>query len=185
MTASPIRLLAISGSLRKDSFSTAILRGLKAHVTSHDIDILTLNDVPPYNQDEDGETKPAGVAKLKSAIEQADGLIISSPEYNYGIPGVLKNAIDWASRPGFNSVLKGKTALIITSSPGATGGARAHAPIREALAATGVNVLPRAQATVIEVGKKVADNRLTDEKTLSFLAEGVEDLVREIRRGKA
>jgi chromate reductase len=79
---------------------------------------------------------PASVSALKEAIAQADGLIICSPEYNYSTSGVLKNALDWASRPGFNSPLKNKPVLIMTSSPGVLGGVRAQSQLRETLSAT-------------------------------------------------
>ncbi|WP_256344067.1 NADPH-dependent FMN reductase [Pseudomonas costantinii] len=98
--------------------------------------LFALNEFPLYNLDPEAQMLPASVAVLKDAIEQADGLIICSPEYNYGTSGVLKNALDWASRPGFNSPLKNKPVLIITSSPGVLGGVRAQAQLRETLSAT-------------------------------------------------
>src|SRR5690606_36730345 len=94
------RLLGISGSLRRDSFSTVILRTLqKALMPATELVLHPLNDVPLYNQDEDTQTPPDSVRALRQAIANSDGLILVSPEYSYGMPGVMKNALDWASRP--------------------------------------------------------------------------------------
>ncbi len=92
-------ILGISGSLRRESFNTALLNSL-VHDLADDINLTvqTLNDIPPFNQDDEGDP-PAGVVALRDAIRAADGLLVSSPEYNHGVPGVLKNALDWASRP--------------------------------------------------------------------------------------
>ena len=131
-TTSP-RLLGISGSLRQASNSTAVLRAMAPLLEDRaSLEVSLLHDVPPYNADLDGEAMPEPVRRLKQAVAAADGLVVCSPEYNYGMSGVLKNAIDWASRPGFKSPLKGKPVLVMTSSPGAVGGARAHCQIREA-----------------------------------------------------
>jgi chromate reductase, NAD(P)H dehydrogenase (quinone) len=180
MTA-PIRLLVISGSLRREAHSTAIARTLPDAVGDRaEVEVRTLNDVPPYNADDEGAL-PAGARGLKDAIAAADAVVWVSPEYNYGVPGVVKNAIDWASRPGFNSVLKGKPCLIVTSSPGATGGARAHAPIREALAGCLAVVIARPQVTIAAVDKKIRDGRLVDEASVAFTLEAVEALIAEAR----
>lgn len=126
MTTEPqtpsIRLVAISGSIRRASHCTTVLRSLPPLLPPGvTLDIFPLDEVPLYNADLDGDKRPAAVVQLKSAIASADGLVLCSPEYNYGIPGVLKNAIDWASRPGFASPLKGKPVLIMTASPGTAG----------------------------------------------------------------
>ncbi len=179
------RLLAISGSLRRESHNTAVARSLAQTARPGiAIEVLTLEEVPLYNADRD-DPPPAGVAALREAIAAADGLIVVSPEYNYGIPGVVKNALDWASRPGFKSVLKDKPALIVTASPGAGGGARAHAPIRDALAAALSRVVVRPQVTIAQVAGKMTDGRLTDQATLDFAHAAIDDLCREIRRMRA
>jgi len=174
------RLLGISGSLRQGAFSTAVLRGLaealgpRAELTIHPLDA-----VPLYNQDLDTALAPAGVAALRAAIGEADGVIIVSPEFNYGLPGVLKNALDWASRPYGTATLIGKPVLTVTESPAFTGGARAHAPLNDVLLAIGARVLARPQAVIGSVHEKVTDGRLTDAAALEFLIAGVEDLLRE------
>ncbi|KAA9134173.1 NAD(P)H-dependent oxidoreductase [Marinihelvus fidelis] len=133
-----MNLLGISGSLRAESFNTSLLGAATrcaadAGATVNHFDIGTL---PLYNQDLDGDDKPGPVAALKDAIDKADGLVLVSPEYNYGIPGVLKNAIDWASRPGYKSVLVGKPTVILSASMSVTGGVRMQAHLKNVLAAT-------------------------------------------------
>ena len=175
------RLIGISGSIRRDAFSTAVLRGLQAAAAGRaDIVIHSLSEVPLYNQDLDTETPPEAVAALRAAIGEADGVIIVSPEFNYGLPGVLKNALDWASRPYGAATLTGKPVLTATESPAFTGGARAQAPLNEVLHAIGARLLPRAQTVIPSVHEKVADGRLVDEDTLNFLLAGVDDLIRSI-----
>jgi chromate reductase len=177
------RLIGISGSLRRDAFSTAVLAGLKEAVADRaDLVIHTLGDVPLYNQDLDTETAPAGVQALRDAIGEADGVVIVTPEFNYGLPGVVKNALDWASRPYGRSTLIGKPVFTVTESPAFTGGARAHGPLNEVLLAIGARPLARPQSVIASVHEKIADGRLVDPTSLAFLVQGVDDLIREIGR---
>ena len=179
----PIRLLAVSGSLRSGSFCTTVLKSLQTGLPDGvEFDIFPLNDIPLYNQDIDSdEQRPAAVNDFKQAIADCDGLVVISPEYNYGISGVLKNAIDWASRPAMNSVLKGKPALVMTASPAATGGVRAQSQVREVLAACLARVVARPQVVIAAVKDKVSDGRLTDEAALSFSLAAIDDLIAEVR----
>ena len=180
--ARPI-LLALSGSLRQQSHSTAVLRGLRdAAAAKADIRLHPLGGVPLYNQDLDTQSPPDEVAALRKAVADADGLIIATPEYNHGIPGVLKNALDWASRPYGRSTMTGKAALTISSSPGSVGGARAHAQLNETLTSIAARIVLRPQAVIANVHQKVADGRLTDRETLDFLLAGVDDLLRDAAR---
>jgi chromate reductase len=121
---SPTRLLGISGSIRSGSNCTAVLRSLQALLPgSASIELFALDEIPLYNADLDGATPPAAVAGLKEAISQADGLVVCSPEYNYGMPGVLKNAIDWLSRPPADipRVFRGLPLGFIGATPGMGG----------------------------------------------------------------
>lgn len=178
----PLRLVAISGSIRRASHCTAVLRGLTPLLPpTVTMELFPLDDVPLYNGDLDGDTSPPVVKQLKVAIAEADGLVICSPEYNYGIPGVLKNAIDWASRPGFASPLKDKLALIMTASPGTAGGVRAQAQIRDALSATLARPLVRQHIAIANVATRIQDGNLVDEPTLNFIKAGLDDLINEIR----
>src|ERR1700737_5420653 len=129
-----VRLLGLSGSLRRASNSTAVLRGLKdALAPRAALNILPLHGMPLYNEDDDGEHAPESVRALRLAIETSDGVIMISPEYNHGMSGVLKNALDWASRPYGRSALRGKPALTMTASPAFTGGVRAQQKKNEGL----------------------------------------------------
>ena len=175
------RLLAISGSLRRTSNSTAVLQALAQLLEGRVlIEIALLHDIPPYNADLEGEAQPEGVRRLKQAVAGADGLVVCSPEYNYGMPGVLKNAIDWVSRPAFTSPLKGKPALIVTTSPGMFGGVRAQAQIRDALAATLARPLARPHVAIPAVDKKLVDGRIVDETTRQMLLAGISELLAEV-----
>lgn len=181
-TDTPIRLLAISGSLRKASFCTTILRTLADRAGElAAITLFPLNDIPLYDQDLDTATPPAAVAAFKQAIAEADGLIVITPEYNYGMSGVLKNALDWASRPAMKSPMVGKPALIASASMAFTGGARAQAQLRETLAAMMARPIARPQVVIPAVHEKVKDGVLTDEAVIAFALGGIGDLVQEIR----
>ena len=180
------RILGIVGSLRRESYSGAVLKGLQEAARARvRFDTFPLGDVPLYNADLDGDQKPQPVVALKSAIHDCDGLVLSSPEYNYGVSGVLKNALDWASRPGYQSVLKDKPVLIMTSSPGLLGGVRAQAQLRQTLAGTLSRVVPVPEVAIAQVQTKIQDGRLTDPTSLKFVLEAFEVLLAEIRRQAA
>ena len=175
------RLVAISGSIRRASNCTAVLRSLQPLLPPEvEVQLVPLDDIPPYNADLDGDTPPEPVARLKRAIAEADGLVLCSPEYNYGMPGVLKNAIDWASRPGFASPLKGKPALVMTASPDTAGGVRAQAQIRDALAATLARPLVRPHVAIASVASRIQDGKLVDVPTLDFIRVALAELLDEV-----
>ena len=175
------RLVAISGSIRRASNCTAVLRSLQPLLPPEvEVQLVPLDDIPPYNADLDGDTPPEPVARLKRAIAEADGLVLCSPEYTSGMPGVLKNAIDWASRPGFASPLKGKPALVMTASPGTAGGVRAQAQIRDALAATLARPLVRPHVAIASVASRIQDGKLVDVPTLDFIRVALAELLDEI-----
>ncbi|HMD56148.1 MAG TPA: NAD(P)H-dependent oxidoreductase [Solirubrobacteraceae bacterium] len=139
-----MRILGIAGSLRRDSHNARLLRGVGA-VLPRDAELAVfegLADIPPYNED-DEQSPPAAVAALKAAIEQADALLLATPEYNHSIPGVLKNAIDWASRPYDSNPLRGKPAAVVGASTGLFGAVWAQAELRKVLGATGARVVDR------------------------------------------
>src|ERR1700709_734537 len=106
------RLLGLSGSIRQGSTNTIILRTIAERLDGGvSLTVLPLDDVPPYNSDLEGERLPEPGGALRNAIAQSDGIVLCSPEYNHGMSGVLKNALDWASRPAFNSPLRNKACL--------------------------------------------------------------------------
>ena len=140
-----MKLLAISGSLRQDSYNTRLLElaetCLPAGVTYQ---LYRYDQLPLYNQDLDGAEKPPAVTSLLETIAAADGLLISTPEYNYSIPGGLKNTLDWASRPAFKSVLKNKPTGLLSASMSPLGGVRAQIHLKQILAATLTPLFPAA-----------------------------------------
>jgi chromate reductase len=167
-------LLGLSGSLRAGSFSTGILRTLQEQPpVSVDLRIHDLGALPLYNQDLDGSRTPAAVLELREMIADADGLVIVTPEYNYGMPGLLKNALDWASRPHGASALLGKPVIIISGSPAFTGGVRAHAQLHETLLATQSLIVPGPQTVIGEVHKLFDGGRLTDRNTVDFALDAI------------
>ena len=144
------------------------------------IEPFELGNLPLYNADLDANALEP-VRALKNAISANEGMIIVTPEYNYGIPGVLKNALDWASRPGYQSVLKGKHVAVISSSPSLTGGVRAQAQLKQTLYAALARTLPWPEVVIGNVADKVRDGRLVDEVSLRFALDIVRALAREIR----
>lgn len=177
------RLLGIAGSLRTGSFNTIILETLSIRIEEKaDLHIHSLSEIPLYSQDLDVDTPPPGVAALRKAIAEADGLIIASPEYSHGMSGVLKNTIDWATRPYGRASIMGKPILTMTSSPAATGGVRAQAQLNETLIAVCAKLVAQPQIVIGKVDEKIRDGRLTDEPTLAFLDAGVDRLLAAISR---
>jgi chromate reductase len=168
-----LRVLGICGSLRAQSYNRALLRA--AHELAPeamqiaDFDIAPL---PSYNQDVEAAGIPEPVAALKRAIAEADGLLVVSPEYNYGIPGVLKNAIDWASRPPGKSPLNGKPAALMGASMGMGGTIRAQLQLRQAFLFTETYVMLKPEVLVARAQDKVdAEGRLTDEPTRRIVSQ--------------
>ncbi|RIX27117.1 NADPH-dependent FMN reductase [Sphingomonas edaphi] len=170
-------LLGLSGSLRANSYSTGILTSLQEKLSGDlHLAIHSLADVPLYNQDLDGPDAPRAVAELRDAIAAADGLVLVTPEFNYGMPGVLKNALDWASRPYGSSSLIGKPVITLSASPAFTGGVRAQAQLHETLLATQSVIVPRPQTVIGEVHTKFQNGRLVDQPSLDFAVAAVRDL---------
>jgi chromate reductase len=167
MDPRPLRILGIAGSLRRASFNRGLLRAAievapaGITVTTHD-----LHDLPMFDADVEADGDPASVVALKRAIASADALLIATPEYNHCIPGVLKNAIDWASRPFRTSVLGGKPVAIMGAATGRGGTARAQAQLRDGLTFTNSLVLPLPELLVPLAAEKFdEDGDLIDQAT--------------------
>ncbi len=173
-----MKVLAISGSLRKESLNTALLNAAKS-VAGEKVswDTAAIDDIPLYNQDIDGEQKPASVERLKAQIEAADALVIATPEYNYSIPGGLKNAIDWASRPAYKSVLAHKKTLILSASMSPMGGVRAQGQLKQILAGTLTPVFPAPEFAVATAQDKFTNGELTDPDTQQKLQRLLNDFL--------
>ena len=182
------KILGLSGSLRQKSCSSAILRTLRDSLTPDvAMEIAVIDEIPPFNEDHDVGEGPPPVAVLRRSVRACDGIVIVSPEYNHGIPGHLKNAIDWASRPGYDGPLKNKPIKIMTVASSPLGGARAQAWLQEVFSATLSRVVPGKQVIIGSVESKVKDGRLAHEDTLIFALNSIDDLLDEacLVRGRA
>ena len=180
--AKPIRLIGMSGSLRAGSYSNAIIETLREKFAGRaDLRLYDLAPIPAYNQDFEGDKRPPIVKQLLADIAAADGLVLCAPEFNHSIPGVLKNAIDWASRPSFQSVLAYKHVAIMATSRGPLGGARCLEHMKVALDSCLARVTLAREVIITATESKVIDGRLTDETSLGFACGAVAALLTEIR----
>jgi len=168
-----LTVVAFAGSLRRASYNRALLRAAQEMVPPQmTLSILEIDGIPLFNEDVEQQGDPEPVARFKQAIREADGLLIATPEYNHGVPGVTKNAIDWASRPPRQAVLDGKPVAILGASPGITGTARGQSQLRQAFEFTNSYCMPQPEILVYQAHQKFdAEGRLTDEKTRAFLGK--------------
>jgi chromate reductase len=167
----PITVLGICGSLRKLSINRGLLRAARQlapeGVTVETFDLL---GIPPFNQDDEANP-PALVTEFKARIRAADAILFATPEYNYSIPGVLKNAIDWASRPYGDSAWAGKPAAIMGASPGMQGTARAQYHLRQCFVFLDVHTVNQPEAMISLAGQRSdAEGNLTDAKSRQVVA---------------
>jgi chromate reductase len=167
----PLRILAFAGSLRAASYNKMLLRAaVELAPAGMEIEIFDIGGIPLFNEDVEAAGTPPAVEAFRDAIRRADALLIATPEYNHGVPGVLKNAIDWASRPPRKSPLAGKPAALVGASPGMTGTARAQTQLRASFVFTDTPALPQPEVLVFRAHEKFdADGRLTDEPTRVFV----------------
>ena len=176
-TNEEVRIAGISGSLRKASFNTALLKILAdKSASSIKIQVVTLEDIPLYNEDLDTATGVPAVITLKRLISSCDGILISTPEYNHGIPGVLKNALDWVSRPALESCFKDKPVSIISCSKAFTGGVRAQYQLRETLISMEAQLVMGPEVVVGGVHGNFTDESYTDEAGLDFMLNSLNRL---------
>lgn len=169
--AKRVRLLGVSGSLRRGSFNTALLRTAKALApTDVGLDIFDLSGVPLYDGDVEADGDPIAVSELKQAIREADGIVFASPEYNHSFSGVIKNAIDWASRDRGPGSLTGKPVTLMGAG-GMAGTARAQIHLENVLSETGSMVMAKPGVLIASPWDKFdADGNLTDEGTRGVIA---------------
>jgi chromate reductase, NAD(P)H dehydrogenase (quinone) len=175
-----VQVLGIAGSLREGSYNRALLRAARELVPEGvELEELDVRSLPFYDGDAEAAGDPAPVVALKEAIRGADALLIATPEYNRGIPGVLKNAIDWASRPALASPLAGKPVAIMGASTGRGGTARAQEQLRAALEFSRATVLEQPEVLVPEAFMRFDEHgELVDPGIRADLAELVDTLVR-------
>src|SRR5919199_2788957 len=170
-----MRLLAISGSLRRESWNTKLLRAAEELLPDGvTFDLYTgLEQVPPYNEDRDGDDPPAAAQHFRDAIAAADAVLIATPEYNSSIPGQLKNAVDWASRPHRTSALWGKPVAVIGATTGMYGAVWAQAELRKALATAGARVADAEVAVGRAQTRFDDEGHLTDDEVRDALREAL------------
>ena len=174
----PVRVLGIAGSLRAGSFNRALLRAAQEEAPQGmQIELYDIAPIPFYNADVEAQGDPEPVAAFKAAIRAADALLIATPEYNHGVPGVLKNALDWASRPHRASALDCKPVALLGATAGRGSTFQAQAQVREALVYAGSSTLAQPELSLSRAGAAFAFDdtlqsvRLTDADTRNGLHE--------------
>jgi len=173
-----VSILGFAGSLRKGSFNKSLLRAASEMLPRDaTLEIFDLEGIPPFNQDLERQP-PEKVNDFKSKIRAVDAILIATPEYNYSIPGVLKNAIDWASRPYGDCALEGKPVAIMSASGGLLGGARAQYHLRQTFVFLNMCPLNKPEVIVTFANEKIDPNgNVTDQKTREKIRELLESLV--------
>jgi chromate reductase len=177
-----LKILGISGSLRDGSYNTRLLRAA-SELLPPDVDFEIWDDlkaVPPYDEDDDVQPAPAGVAVLREALAGADAVLFATPEYNWSVPGVLKNAIDWASRPLASNPLRNKPVAVVGASTGVFGAVWSQAELRKVLSATGARVLEHEVAVGQAPPRFDDEGRLVDAEFREQLGKVVAALVDEV-----
>ena len=174
----PVRILGIAGSLREASYNRGVLRAAKELAPEgSSIDIFELDGIPGFNQDEE-QNPPEKVAEFKQKIREADAILFVTPEYNYSVPGVLKNAIDWASRPYGDSAWTGKPAAIMGASIGGIATARAQYHLRQMMVFLNMFPINQPEVMIGKAGEKFDEQgNLTDEATKKYIRRLLESLV--------
>jgi chromate reductase, NAD(P)H dehydrogenase (quinone) len=176
-----MRVLAISGSLRSGSHNTGLLRALREEAPGGvEVELWTgLREIPPYDADDDLVPGPSTVEAFRSLVREADAVFFATPEYNSSVPGALKNALDWASRPLATNAFRNKPVAVIGSSAGAFGGVWAAAELRKVLGAMGARVVD-AELAVGHAAEKLDENgNLVDDDVRDGLREALETLLAE------
>lgn len=181
--AEPVRILGIPGSLRKDSYNRALLRATGPLLPADArLETFDLQGIPPFNQDEE-RNPPARVAEFKARIRAADAILFVTPEYNYSVPGVLKNAIDWASRPYGDSAWQGKPAALMGASVGTLGSARAQYHLRQILVTLDMPTVNQPEVMIAKAADRFdARGELLDDTSKQLIRRLLEALVNLARR---
>jgi chromate reductase len=182
-----IKVLGFAGSLRRSSFNRSLLNAARQQAPEGmSIEVFDLAVVPLYNGDVEAAGDPEGVVAFKQAIRDADAVLMVTPEYNHGVTGVMKNAVDWASRPPQSAPLGHKPVGVIGASPGMTGSARGQSQLRQAFEFTNSYCMPQPELLVFRAHEKFdADGRLIDETTSAYLRRYLEAFLEWTRRFRA
>ena len=180
---SPLVILGISGSLRRDSFNRATLRAAQELAPEGSkIETFELDGLPGFNQDDEGQP-PAKIVELKQRIRSADAILFVTPEYNYSVPGVLKNAIDWASRPYGDSAWNGKPVAVMGASVGVSGTVRAQYHLRQMFVFLNMYPVNQPEVMIGSAAKRFdQQGKLTDENSRKLIQQLLQELVRWTRQ---
>jgi chromate reductase len=173
-----MKIIGISGSLRHNSYNTALLRAAQGLMPDEaELEIVEIKDLPLYNEDLEANL-PAAVVAFKEQVKTAEAIIFASPEYNYSFSGVLKNALDWASRPYGQNSFDNKPALIVGASMGNIATARMQYQLRQVLVGLNVQTLNHPEVLIGSVQNKIsADGQITDDDTGAKLKEALTALI--------
>jgi chromate reductase len=183
--AGSVKILGIAGSLRRASFNKAALREAQKLVPAGaSLDILDIDGLPGFNQD-DEKNPPAEVVDMKAKIRAADAILFVTPEYNYSLPGVLKNAIDWASRPYGDSAWNGKPVAIMGASVGVIGTARAQYHLRQIFVFLDMNPVNQPEVMINASKSFDPQGNLTDQQTKDLIAKLLVNLVKKVALNKS
>jgi chromate reductase len=176
-----VKILGISGSLRQDSYNTKLLRAAEELLPAFvELELWDgLREIPPYDEDDDVQPAPPAVAALRDALAEADAVLFATPEYNSSVPGQLKNAVDWASRPLATNALRNKPVLVVGASTGAFGAVWSQAELRKVLGATGARVVEAEVAVGHAPTRFDEDGTLRDEELRDQLLEALDLLLAE------
>jgi chromate reductase len=182
---SSIHVLGVPGSLREGSYNKGLLRAAKEEAPdTMSIEIFELDDLPFFNQDVEDRGDPPPVQDFKGAIREADAVLIATPEYQHGLPGVLKNALDWASRPPSDAPLNDKVVGMMGASPSPVGTARAHLQLRQTLVYNKTRFVARPEVLVADASEKFEDGRFTDEQGREFIRKHLTAVAEKVRSGR-
>lgn len=167
---SDLKIACIHSGLRKGSRSEAIMNSVIRMLPEGSSESISVGAFPLYNEDLDGVNASAETRKAREVVENASMVIIVTSEYNHGLPGSLKNALDWLSRPVQAGCMKGKPVFFISQSNGALGGVRAQCQLRETLSSMLCEMLPLPEIAVTFAEEKIRNGFLTDDRTISFIS---------------
>ena len=180
--ADQIKILGIAGSLRKQSYNKGALRAAQELCPDGaTVEVFDLEGIPPFNQD-DEKNVPAKVNELKQKIRAADAILLVTPEYNYGMPGVLKNAIDWASRPYGDNAWSGKPVALMSAALSMGGGVRAQYQLRQAFVFLNMDAVVQPEVAISNAPERFdKDGNLTDETSKKLIGQLLRNLVEKVR----
>ena len=181
--ADQLKILGIAGSLRKASYNRGALRAAQQLCPEGaKIEVFELDGIPPFNQDEENNP-PQRVIEFKQKIRSADAILFVTPEYNYGLPGVLKNAIDWASRPYGDNAWNGKPCALMSAAMSMGGGIRAQYQLRQSFVFLNMDAVVQPEVAINNVGERFdAQSNLKDETSRKLIAQLLQNLVQKVRR---